>query len=956
MMQPILEKLARFLTDDPDGLSGETCIILPNRRAGLFLQRHLSTHMRQVGWMPHIYAITEYMNELSSLAPSDPTETLFTLYDIYRETKAQSGSLDEFYYWGEIMLHDFDEIDKYMVDPEMLFRNLEDLKEIEEPLAGLEESQISFIRQFWEGFHQGQATPEKEQFLEIWKLLPILYGRHRENLRNEGEGSPGMQYREIAGMIENGMLARPRWDRIIVAGFNALNACEQRIFKWLKNHGAVFFWDYDHLYVDDPAQEAGRFIRDNLAAFPPPLDLESFRGMEKDKEIRIFELPTDVLQAKTVHRILEQDGREGISECTDTAVVLCDEELLMPVLMSLPESMGEINVTMGYPLSITPVLGFVDALFRLQHNIRKCPDGSEVFYYKDVKSILLHPYMEHSGDGMAHPLLDLIASGNLIQVERSRFETAFEKMIFRSMDGSKGLIRYFRDIFFHILEALAADDNKVLPALHREFVFALLIHLNKLETLLESRPEIPLPVLEKLFRKLLAAFRVPFEGEPLSGLQVMGILETRLLDFKHVILLSMNEEVMPASHFRQSYIPFSLRLAFGMPGREDMDAMYAYYFNRILQRAEKVDLLYNGTSEGIRTGEMSRYLRQLIFLRGIRVIRPGMEVMAREVPELVIGHTEEIDALLNRYAVDAEGNKYLSPSAINAYVDCSLKFYLRYLAGIGEPDEVLEEIDAAGFGTVVHDSIKLLYEEIAGEDNGMISRKSLQQLLGSGRIEEVLKTAFVKYHFKGRKSAVIEGRNIIIIKVMIRYLKKIIQTDLGIAPFTLVSTEKTYTRELELNTGNRETTIRIGGKIDRVDRAGGLLRVIDYKTGNASHGFSTLGSLFDGTLAARNGAALQTLLYTWLVGKVHPGEQLAPGLYVMKSLYEERFDPLLTIGIRSEKHRIDSFSAYEEDYIKLLRNTLNKMFDSGIPFAQTENESKCRTCDFAILCNRSVID
>ncbi len=956
MMQPILEKLARYLTDDPDSMPEETCIILPNRRAGLFLQRHLSRYMSQVGWMPHIYSITEYVNELSGLAPGDPIELLFTLYDIYRELKEQPESLDEFYYWGEIMLNDFDEIDKYMVDPEMLFRNLADLKEIEEPLAGLEESQISFIRQFWEGFHQGQTTPEKEQFLEIWKLLPILYGRLREILRKEGEGSPGMQYREIAGKIEKGMLAKPRWDRIIVAGFNALNGCEQRIFKWLQNHGAVFFWDYDHHYVDDPAQEAGRFMRDNLTAFPPPLDLESFRGMETEKEIRIFELPTDVLQAKTVQLILEQEERAGISECTDTAVVLCDEELLIPVLMSVPESVGEINVTMGYPLSITPVLGFVDALLRLQHNIRKSPDGSEVFYYKDVKSILLHPYMEHTGDGKAHPLLELMASGNLIQVERSRFEGAFEKMIFRSMDGSRGLITYFRDIFFHILEALAADDNKILPELHREFVFALLIHLNKLETLLESRPEISFPVLEKLFRKVLGVFRVPFEGEPLSGLQVMGILETRLLDFKHVILLSMNEEIMPASHFRQSYIPYSLRLAFGMPGREDMDAMYAYYFNRILQRAGKVDLLFNGTSEGVRTGEMSRYLRQLIFSRGIQVIRPGMEVMAREVPELVIGHSAEIDVLLNRYTVDAEGNKYLSPSAINTYVDCSLKFYLRYLAGIGEPDEVLEEIDAAGFGTVVHDSIKLLYEEIAGEDSGMISRKSLQHLLGSGRIEEVLKTAFIKFHFKGRKSSVIEGRNIIIIKVMIRYLKKIIQTDLAITPFTLVSAEKTYTRELELNTGKREVTLRIGGKIDRVDRVGGLLRVIDYKTGNASYGFSTLDSLFDGTLTARNGAGLQTLLYAWLVSKEHPGEQVAPGLYVMKSLYEERFDPLLTIGSRSEKHRIDSFTALEEDFIKHLRETLNKIFDPGIPFTQTENESKCRTCDFATLCNRSVID
>ncbi len=955
-MQAILDILARYLTDDPDKLTGETCIILPNRRAGLFLERHLSRHMSQVGWMPRIFSITEFINELSDLAACDPVETLFTLYDIYQDTKEQPESLDEFYYWGEVLLKDFDEIDKYMVDPEMLFRNIVDLKEIEEPLAGIDASQISFIRQFWEGFHAGQTTREKERFLEIWKLLPVLYSRLHETLQKRGEGCPGMQYREIAGKIEAGRLTISQWDRIIVAGFNALNGCEKRIFGWLQNLGAEFFWDYDLSYMDDPAHEAGRFLRENLAAFPPPLDLDVFKGMETRKEIRIFELPTDILQAKTVHRILEQEDGGSINDCTDTAVVLCDEELLMPVLMSVPESIGDINVTMGYPMSITPVLGFVDALLRLQRNIRRSADGSEMFYHKDVKSVLLHPYMEYAGDGNPHPLLEEMASGNLIQVERSRFGSDFEKMIFRSVDGPAGFIVYFRDLFLHILENLASKEEQVLPELHREFVFTLLIHLNKLEALLSSRPDLPLPILEKLFRKVLAVLRVPFEGEPLSGLQVMGILETRMLDFKHVIILSMNEEVMPASHFRQSYIPYALRLAFGMPGREDMDAMYAYYFNRLLQRAEKVDLLFNSTSEGIRTGEMSRFLHQLIFSRGIQVIRPGLEVMAREVPELVIDHTGEIETLLQRYLADTEGDKYLSPSAINTYVDCSLKFYLRYLAGIGEPDEVLEEIDAAGFGTVVHDSIKLLYEEISAEEDGTIHRKALKTLLDSERIEEVLTSIFIKYHFKGRKNASIEGRNIIIIRVMIRYLKKIIQTDLAIAPFTLVSAEATYTRDLELKTGDKKKTIRIGGKIDRVDRVGGLLRVIDYKTGNSSQGFSSLEALFDGNLASRNGPGLQTLLYAWLVSKEHPGEQVAPGLYVMKSLYDEKFDPLLTIGSQREKQRIVSFSVYEEEYMSLLRDTLNKLFDPGHPFTRTENETKCRYCDFAAICSRSVIE
>ncbi|MEN8156760.1 MAG: PD-(D/E)XK nuclease family protein [Bacteroidota bacterium] len=956
MMQPILELLARYLTDEPVTNSGETTIILPNRRAGLFLQRHLARHTREVGWLPRIYSITEFIEAHSRLETADPVELLFTLYDIYREVHTQPESLDEFYYWGEIMLNDFDELDKYLVEPELLFRNIVELKEIDEPLAGLDQEQLSFIRQFWEGFHQGRDTPEKEQFREIWSLLPLLYSKLREELNSRGEGYQGMQYREITERIKKGNIRKPECERIIVAGFNALNGCEKRIFSWLKQHGALFFWDYDLRYIEESTDEAGRFMRDNLTRFPPPLQLEPFRGMENEKEIRIFELPTDVLQTKTVHRILMQKEVSTMTDCTDTAVVLCDEALLMPLLMSVPDTIEEVNVTMGYPMSNTPVFGFVDALFRLQHNMRRGPGEEVSFYHKDVQAILMHPYMEKPGEGSAHPLVEQMAAGNLIRVERSFFKSEFEKMIFRSVDKSEELIGYLRGIFLHILANLAGEEQKVLPGLHREFVFRMLVHLNKLETQLTARPDMPMQVLERLFRRVVATLRVPFEGEPLSGLQLMGFLETRMLDFKHVILLSMNEEVMPASPFRQSYVPYALRLAFGMPAREDMDAIYAYYFNRLLQRAEKVDLLFNSTSEGVRTGEMSRYLHQLIYSRGIGVIRPGMDMMAREVPGVVVEHTPEVDLKLRRYFPEEGGTRYLSPSAINTYIDCSLKFYLRYLAGIGESDQVQEEIDAAGFGTVVHDAMKLLYEEIAEKNHGILEGQDLRQLHDSDRIKEVLTRLFRDEHYKGRKNAVIEGRNIIILRVMMRYLKKIIRTDITVAPVTLVSAEKNYQRELAITTGGQCITVRIGGTIDRVDRVGGRLRVIDYKTGGAGTGFPSLESLFDGTHNNRNGAALQTLLYGWLVSDKHPGEPVTPGLYVMKALYKSGFDPVLTMGSNRQKQPVDSFASVEEEFLERLGEVLEKLYDPLVPFEQAENETRCRYCDFRGICNRTSID
>lgn len=952
-MQPILETLAKHLIQtSPESLSN-TRIILPNRRAGLFLQRHLALHIEQTGWAPRIYAISDFIDETSQLERSDPIDLFFTLYDIYHELVEHPDSVDEFYQWGEMMIRDFDELDKYLVDPDLLFSNIIDLKMLDEPLAGLEQEQIDFIRQFWTGFHSGGQTPEKEQFLSSWVLLPKLYKRLRSVLSDRGQGYQGMQYREIVLRTELGELDYDWEGPTIVAGFNALNQCEKQLFSWMKKHGAEFYWDYDHSYTDREGKEAGRFLRENMKHFPSRTKLEEFRGLDEKKDIRIFELPTDVLQSKTVHRILEFKEPETLLECTDTAVVLCDEELLLPVIMSLPDTTGEINVTMGYPMKNTPVYSFIDTLLRMHHNIRKTSEAKVLFYHKDVMSVLLHPYFRKIKDASSEDLTHEIMHNNLVMVHQDLFSGEMEKDIFRAVEDASGLLEYLRTIFNHILETVAEKGERLQNALDREFIFQLLTHLNKLETIILARPSITASILERLLRKLLGGLRIPFEGEPLSGLQVMGILETRLLDFKHVILISMNEEIMPAAHSSQSNIPYSLRLAFRMPAREDMDAIYAYYFYRLLQRAEKVDLLFNSGSDGMRTGEMSRYLYQLIFNRGIQITRPGLEVRAREVPPLVVPHTPETDLKLERYIASNE-DKYLSPSAINTYIDCSLKFYLRYIAGIGEVDEIKEEIDAAGFGTVVHDTLKELYNEIARRNNKQVSREELSHLLDSGTPEDVLRSQFMKHHFRGRKREVLEGRNIIIFRVMLRYLEKIIRTDLSIAPFELVSAEDDYRRNLQINIGQKEVLLQMGGKIDRIDRVNGVFRVIDYKTGYTSQKFSNLESLFEGNYASRNGAAMQTLFYAWLVGEVFPGEEVMPGLYAMKGLFEEVFDPALSISSLKKEGRVDSFTPLEDHFIQLLRTALQKMFDPELPFVQRENDKKCTYCDFASLCQRKI--
>lgn len=954
-MKSILESLAIYLSKTSTENSAGTRIILPNRRAGLFLQRNIASLNKSVRWAPRIYAINEFVEELSELELCDPVEAVFMLYDIHTGLRENVESLDEFYHWGEILLRDFDEMDKYLVDPQMLFHNIADLKELEDPFAGVDEAQLKFIRQFWEGFYAGQETAEKDHFIEMWKALPDIYLALREKLKHKGEGYQGMLYREIAERIEEKTMPAPE-GRIIVAGFNALNKTEKKIFSWLQQQGAEFFWDYDRTYIDDPTNEAGRFMRENLLAFPPSASLESFFSMDEKKDIRIFELPSDLLQAKTVHKILEEKKLPEDLECTDTAVILCDEELLMPVLMSVPQSGGDLNVTMGYPMKSTPVSGLTEALLRLQRNSRLSGDGKVSFYYRDVQAILLHPYMERSQTASGKSLLDLIARNNLIQVNQDLFESEFEKLIFRQVNETIKLLEYLREIFLHVLELFASTEDRMLPEVHREFVLRILMHLNRMETLLSDRPDIPMAVFERLIRRVLSLVRIPFEGEPLSGLQIMGILETRLLDFKHVIMLSLNEELMPASQFRQSYVPYALRLAFGMPSREDMDGIYAYYFNRLLQRAESVDLLYNSTSEGVRTGEMSRYLHQLVYKKGIEIRRPGVEVMARERVPVIVKNTPEIQQKLGKYISGRKDGKFLSPSAINTYIDCSLKFYLRYIAGIGESDEPEEDIGAAGFGTVVHESIKILYEDIASNSEGIIEKEALEALKKSKKLEKVLNQSFVAHHYKGRRNVRPEGRNIIILKVMLRYLEKIIDTDLKICPFELVSLEQSHLRDLEISLENQKLVIRIGGLIDRIDRIGDTLRVIDYKTGSARREFANIKGLFDGSLTNRNRAAMQTLLYSWLVQEKYSGEQISPGLYVMNALYDAEFDPCLSMGSHSKREKISSFARFEEEYIESLRETLSELFNPATSFKQTEVEAQCRHCDFSRICSRQAIE
>lgn len=947
-----LEALATYVVKNLQTDLSETCFVFPNRRSGLFFKRFLVKHATRTSWSPRITTINELMVELGGLEIADPLDILFALYDIYKVTATQPEPFDSFYPWGEMMISDFDTLDKYLADPDTVFRNIGELKEIDENFGGLEEDQVEFIRKFWKSFHQGEVTREKELFLSTWKLLPKLYHALAGKLSERDEGYEGLIYRKVAESDMAALDQKLEYQHYYFVGFNALSSSEKELFRKLKKQGvASFFWDYDERYLAHEAMEAGRFLRENIRAFPPPADLDIFRNLETDTRIRIFDLPSDVLQAKTVHQIMRE--RTGsITEANDTAIIACDENLLMPVLVSLPEQVDLVNITMGYPFSNTPLNSFIEAILRLYRNARNNADSSTRYYNKDVLSVLNHQYYRLISATDPAAIVAKIIHENRVYIEPGLFTDEFGRSVFRPVRTTVELCSVLDDLLVYILGKLQAEESHQYRDLEKEYVLVMLSRLNKLKGIAGERTDVELQTFMRLFRKIMANQRIPFTGEPLAGLQVMGILETRLLDFDHVIMLSVNEDVMPASSAGNSFIPYSLRYAYGLPVREDMDAIYAYYFYRIIQRAGKVDLLFKSASEGVRSGEMSRYLYQMKYDFDARIIRPVLPVSSAEKVAVRIEKTPEVMKQLSRYLEGNTEGKYLSPSALNTYIECSLKFYFRKVTQIREQEELLEELDPIGFGNILHHTIHELYESIS-TNRSRITGADLAQLSKGSRIDEVLENNFVKEYFKSGGRRQIEGRNLVIIAILKKYLLKIIETDRAIAPLDLIDLEKEYETVIDLPRKSGPRRVRLGGKIDRVDRPeGGITRIIDYKTGSSEPGFASIDSLFDPERNNRNKEAFQAMVYALLYLEQHPELPVMPGLYIVRKLFGAKYSPEFKMGESGKKIPLLDFNVHQEEFRERLTSLLQEIYDPEVPFEQTSVTERCKYCDFREICNR----
>jgi hypothetical protein len=965
-MTYFLEYIAQSLYSEYGNNLNRHCLVFPGRRAGLYFMKYLAARIEKPVWAPGILTINELFRSASALQPAGNEILLLELYKVYRELKKPLESFDDFYYWGDILLNDFDDVDKYLVNASLLFRNVLDIKNIDAQFGGLTDKQIEIIRKFWTNFNLGSASKEKNGFIDIWSVLFDIYTNFRSALKSQNLAYEGMIFREIAEdrtCVEN---YYSRWDCVHFIGFNALNECEKALMSHLKKSGkAKFYWDYDNSYINEgKLNSAGFFMRDNLKKFgndiKPGWSFDTMLSVGKPRITRrVIDTSSDVAQVKLVNRLLEDIPGINEGNAHHTAVVLADENLLMPVLSSLPEKMGDINITMGYPLRHTLVYTLVKHLMEIQRTA-VTTDGIDRFDYSNVVSILKHPLLSNLLEEADKEIVKEIIKTNMVKVPALLFSgSPVLSLLFSRPKSPAELSGYFKEILSLIAvngvnKQSVEQDNPVQNNIINEFIYRVVLSINRLEIIATSTEVVfTTETYIRILDRLLKLQSVPFSGEPLSGIQIMGILETRALDFRNLIILSVNEGIMPAVTTGSSFIPFSLRDAFGIPSINHQESIYAYHFYRLLQRAENVTFVYNSNSEGLRSGEMSRFLLQMKYDKKLipDFTDLNFEIKTRLTIDDQIERNDEHIRQLKALYTGSGSSRPLSPSAINTWLSCRMKFFYRYVNGLKEPDVISADIDPAALGNILHEVMKNVYQPFRGNvvTPGILSGIINDRLSLTGFVNKAVN----EIHKAGREDD-IGGSELIVRDVLLAYLLRILHYDRLVAPFTILNLEDSFSFSLPLLLNGSEINLNLGGKIDRIDTSGGIVRIVDYKTGSVSDFINSVEDLFDDDRKKEPDAWLQTLLYCEAYLKTNPTSKVRPSVYRIKKLADSTIGDMLRVktGGKSEIN-IEDYSVVRENFLVALQGLVKTIFDDNEPFVKTSDiRGKCAYCPYKILCMR----
>ena len=882
-----------------------TAVVFPNKRASLFLNEHLArlTNGKPL-WSPAYITISELFRQQSSLTVADPIKLVCDLHKSFCLHTGSDETLDKFYGWGQLLISDFDDIDKNMADAERVFANLRDIHELDD-LSYLTDEQRQLLKHFFSHFTEEHETELKQRFLRLWSHFTDIYHDFNERLAQQGLAYEGALYRSVV-TSNHETITNNSYDRYLFIGFNLLQKVEQQLFSQLQKEGkARFYWDFDDYYMQQ--HEAGRFIASYLSYFPNELDSQRediYKNFQQPKDITYLAAPTEHIQARYVSKWLRDQQR--YKDGRRTAIVLCNEQLLPTVIHCLPDEVEKVNITTGYPLSQTPVASFIQRYYDMVLG------GNSP---RLVRAFHRHPYARFVEDGL--PLLTMLRA---------------------IAQGAK---------------------EEITDPLFQESLFRAYTLINRLNALVESGDlQVSDTTLQRLVNQLIQQTTIPFHGEPAEGLQVMGVLETRNLDFEHVLLLSCNEGNMPKGVNDSSFIPHSIRQAYELTTVENKVSIYAYYFHRLLQRAKDVTILWNNATEDGQRGEMSRFMLQLLVESRQHITQHTLQSgksIARYTPA-PIEKTPHVLDLLNQQFIGPDA--LLSPSAINKYMRCQLQFYYRYIAGIKEPDEPADEqeLDNRIFGNIFHQAADTLYHQLPKH----VTREALDQLLKSKiAIGKAVDDAF----HEELPHALIGGLHLINREVIIRYLRQLIEIDKALAPFDILGLECDVYRELAVSDGQSAGSLklRLGGRIDRLDQmSDGRIRVVDYKTSSKKIKYlNSVEDIFDpAKIHDHSDYYLQTFTYADIVSRQQADilhltsdirhHEVSPALLFIQHASAKDYDPTLCFG----KVKILDIQEHSDRFCELLENKVNEIFMKNIPFTPTTDLKICQTCPYLQMCRR----
>ncbi len=952
-----------------------TAIVFPNKRAALFLNEALVQAAQKPVWSPTYITISDLFRQHSALEVADPIKLICDLHKSFTHCTRSTETLDHFYAWGQLLLADFDDIDKNMADAEKVFSNLRNLHAYDDT-SYLTDEQRELLRQFFNTFNDGHDTELKRRFEELWNHFGDIYIHYNTLLRQQGITYEGALYREVATDDEQTF----EYDRYIFIGFNMLQRVEQKLFERLKKDGkAFFYWDFDSYYMPNGNQpnalrnEAGHYIAQYLSAFPNELDNHNediYANFVRSKTISFINATTENVQARYVAQWLEEGKR--LKAGRHTAIVMCDESVLQAVLHNLPSETDKVNVTTGYPLGQTPVASLINQLLDLRTlGIRKRADKYNLHY---VNKVLRHPYAKYLSEKSSELLQELTEKRIYYPtLERlgiddglsslfgplGRYACASDHTLSADIQYNLLLLRWMADQ----IQRIGIQGKDDADALFQESVFRAYTILSRLETLSANGDiDVNIITLHRLITQLIDSTSVPFHGEPAIGLQIMGVLETRNIDFDHLLLLSCTEGNMPKGVNDASFIPYSLRKAYGLTTIDNKVAIYSYYFHRLLQRANDITIAYCDVQAEGKSKEPSRFLLQLLVESPLKIRRLAMQTgdntVVRNVHPIVKG---------GHVMQQMRSIEYLSPSAINRYIACPLRFFYQHVAKIKEPDCGDDISDNRMFGLIFHRAAELTYRQ-ALADGGNVSQQYIDALLQEkGVIDRIVDQAFDDELFKtdGKRSSRPEynGLQIINREVIISYLRQLLAIDRQLAPFRILGLEMKVDTTLNVSIpGNQAFPLHIGGIIDRLDAVTGkdgktTIRVIDYKTGRPKKAnVKSVEDIFFRTEKTKQLAeyAFQTIFYANIVDNSSTLNAdkmpVSPGLLFIKQKATDQYSPILSIN----DSPVTDVSLYQKEFTERLQHVLTGMFDPETPFTPTENRKQCLNehmeCPFRKLC------